>query len=205
MALKSDQVAKLLMVGAQQGVEDPLVVVPTPDLDDVRKSGEAGIDLRLGSWFLVLRQARLSHIPIKGSASEAQLAKSHFVPFGSPFYVHPQDFVLGITLEWLRMPSDLMGYVVGKSSWGRRGLIIATATGVHPGYAGCLTLELTNVGKLPVEVQPGLRICQLFLHRVERPASSTRAPGSFGGLRKPRIGEVRVDEFAAMLSRADET
>ncbi len=84
--------------------------------------------------------------------------------FGEDFILHPRSFVLGVTLEWLRMPSNFAGYVIGKSSWGRRGLIIATATGVHPGFTGCLTLELSNIGDLPIAIRPGMTIAQLFVH-----------------------------------------
>ncbi len=76
----------------------------------------------------------------------SRLAKYHFVPFGDRFILQPGDFVLGITFEWLKLPSDLAGFVTGKSKWGRRGLIVETAAGIHPGFCGCLTLEIGNVG-----------------------------------------------------------
>ena len=99
--------------------------------------------------------------------SEAELTKSYYVPFGEQFILHPGTFVLGVTLEWIRLPRDLAAYVIGRSSWGRYGLIIATATGVHPRFTGCLTLELSNVGEIPIKVKPGASICQLFVHQIE--------------------------------------
>lgn len=56
---------------------------------------------------------------------------------------------------------------MGRSSWGREGLVIATATGVHPGYSGILTLELTNLGEIPLRLYPGIAIAQLFVHTVD--------------------------------------
>ncbi|GAH46269.1 unnamed protein product, partial [marine sediment metagenome] len=97
----------------------------------------------------------------------AHLIESHYVPLGNDFILHPNQFVLGITLEWIHFPKDLAGYVIGRSSWGRQGLIIATATGVHPGFSGCLVLELSNSGEVPIHIYPGLRIAQLFVHRLE--------------------------------------
>jgi dCTP deaminase len=103
--------------------------------------------------------------------------------------LHPGKFVLGITLEWLRLPGDLAGYVTGKSSLGRRGLIIETAAGVQPGFAGCLTLELANVGEIPVKLVPGMKICQLFLHKTM--SVNSRASSQFKGARKPGLGVIR--------------
>ena len=73
------------------------------------------------------------------------------------------------------MPDDLMGYVVTRSSWGRHGLVIATAIGVHPGYCGVLTLELRNLADVPLRLYPGQRILQLFLHDVDGQPSERRA------------------------------
>ena len=64
------------------------------------------------------------------------------------------------------MPPDLGAYVVGRSSWGRIGLIVATAIMVQPGYAGTLTLELVNEGEAPIRLYPGLRIAQLAVHEL---------------------------------------
>src|SRR5260370_39654778 len=102
-------------------------------------------------------------------------------------------------MEWIRLPGDLGGYVVGKSSWGRRGLVIATAVGVHPGFSGCLTLEITNLGELPISIQPGMQICQLFLHDVSTNSEAVdQSP--FIGKRRPTLGTVQLDSVAKRLS-----
>lgn len=111
--------------------------------------------MRLGTWFASLKQTRNPYIKIDQQERDARITKTHFVPFGQEFVLHPMTFVLAASLEWIRLPANLAAYVVGKSSWGRCGLIIATATGVHPGFYGCLTLELSNVGEIPVAVKPG--------------------------------------------------
>ena len=72
-----------------------------------------------------------------------------------------------VPIEYLRLPSDLMSYVVGRSTWGRLGLIVATAIGIHPGFAGPLTLELRNLGETPLRLYPGEPIAQLFFHPVQ--------------------------------------
>lgn len=92
------------------------------------------------------------------------------VPFGEQLWLHPRHFILAATLEYLALPDDLSANVVGRSSWGRLGLIVATAVFVHPGFRGCLTLELVNDGDSPIALAPGARIAQLTLQRLEQPA-----------------------------------
>lgn len=201
MILKSDRIAERL---SRTDSTDPFVVTPMPDLPGMRKSGGASMDLRLGCWFTELRQTRAALLDIRSSTDSQErgpnLMKMHFVRFGDHFILHPRSFVLGVTLEWIRLPYDLGGYVTSRSSWGRRGLVIATAVGVHPGFFGCLTLELSNVGELPIALYPGLAVCQLFLHHVDS-ASSTRDQSRFIGRRKPTLGEVSMDGFARRVSR----
>ena len=121
-------------------------------------------------------------------------------PTCEPFILHPRAFVLAVTLEWMRLPNDIAGSVVGRSSWGRHGLIIATATGVHPSFTGCLTLELTNVGEVPITIKPGTTICQIFLHRVEAGDPNLVDCSRFIGHRRPTIGAIKLDEIAIKLA-----
>ncbi len=140
MILKSDRLATLLTEGKDENNPDPLVITPSPrNMQELADSGAGSIDLRLGTWFVTLRQARMPCLDIDKPGGHSKLTKMHFVPFGEEYYLHPRNFVLAITLEWMRLPRNLAAYVTGKSSWGRRGLVIATATGVHPGYKGCLS------------------------------------------------------------------
>jgi dCTP deaminase len=195
MILKAERIADLLETPGG----DPLQITPRPNIDELRDSGAAAIDLRLGSWFMILRRARMPCLRSGDQSSEAKLTKTHYVPFGDDFILHPRNFVLGVTLEWIRLPTNLAGYVIGRSSWGRRGLIIATATGVHPGFTGCLTLELSNVGEIPIAIAPGASVCQLFLHKLELSSTVTVDASKFVGSRKPRLGRVDPDEFENRL------
>jgi dCTP deaminase len=65
------------------------------------------------------------------------------------------------TLEWLKLPPDLLGTVTARSTWAREGLSIATATLIEPGYQGIVTLELANLGQIPLALYPGLPIAQI--------------------------------------------
>jgi dCTP deaminase len=200
MILKSDCIAKRLEDGNLEYANDPLVVVPRPDINELQQSGSSSLDLRLGTWFVSLRQSRMPHMDINDLSTDLQLTKTHYVPFGEKYWLHPRAFVLGVTLEWMRMPTDIAGDVIGKSSWGRRGLIIATATGVHPGFKGCLTLELTNVGELPIAIYPGTTVCQLRLFNAQVLGGERADSSQFVGLRKPSLGEIRLDDMARNLS-----
>ncbi len=167
----------------------PLSIIPPPDEAVFRQSAGASIDLRLGRWFRSMKQSNLHILDLSKSEEDTRFTKEHFVPFDQPFVLHPGKFVLGITLEWIRLPGDLAGYVTGKSSLGRRGLIIETASGVQPGFAGCLTLELANVGEIPVKLVPGMQICQVFLHKTN--TANHNASSQFKGSRKPGLGKIK--------------
>jgi len=202
MMLKADQIARELENPTNP--EDPLVITPQPDIETLRRSGAASIDIRLGCWFLACRPSRAGLLDVYGKQSdapnEAKLTKTYYVPFGQGFVLHPRAFVLAITLEWIRLPSNLGAYVIGRSSWGRHGLIIATATGVHPGFTGCLTLELSNVGEIPITIKPGTMICQIFIHRVDGGDQKFVDRSSFIGRRKPTLGIIELDSIAEKLA-----
>jgi dCTP deaminase len=202
--LKGEKIAQKMQLPPESGKQ--LIIEPRPDLNELKESGSASIDLRLGTWFVTLRETKIPYLNIRDTPPppERQLTKTHYRRFGDKFILHPRCFVLGVSLEWVRFPKDLASYVIGKSSWGRRGLIIATATGVHPGFTGCLTLELTNVGEIPIALIPGMQICQLFIHEVECDSDSTdKTP--LMGQRKPLLGEIALDEIAQKLSNAGNT
>jgi dCTP deaminase len=87
------------------------------------------------------------------------------------FVIHPGEFVLGRTEEWVELPDDLVARIEGKSSLGRLGLIVhATAGFVDPGFKGTLTLEITNLTRVPIVLWPGKPIAQLSFMTLDRPA-----------------------------------
>jgi dCTP deaminase len=146
--------------------EKRLVVMPLLDESQI---GESSIDVRLGPTFRLPNrtdQAGLDPATTDRTALRRSQEKVS-VEIGSCLWLHPNQFVLGATLEYLRFPDDLGGYVVGRSTWGRVGLLIATAIMIHPGFTGTLTLELVNQGNTPIALYPGAKIGQLAIHRLE--------------------------------------
>jgi dCTP deaminase len=194
--------AKRLRLGNEADI-DGLSIVPEPDNAEIEASGEASVTLRLGRWFISLRQSSQTFFDVDVDKAEhkleAKASKHYFVPFGSEFVLHPGRFVLSSTLEWMKFPPTLGGYVGGKSTWARRGLIIETAAGIHPGFNGCLTLELTNVGEVPIKIRPGMKICQIFLHAIA--GGRVSSGGLLSGRRRPYLGRVRKDAILTQLTK----
>lgn len=150
----------------------------TPMLED-RQIGPASIDLRLGSEFYLLRRARGAGID-PGQDNQIRVEEMHErvkLILGERLWLHPGHFVLGTTLEYLRLPANMGAYVLARSSWGRIGLLVATAIMVQPGYTGTLTLELVNEGDSPIALYPGLRVAQLAVHLLDRPTARPYSTG----------------------------
>jgi dCTP deaminase len=98
MILKSDRLAQRLTDGANPAEADPLVITPLSSaLDELAQSGAGSVDLRLGTWFMTLRQARMGYLEIDKAGGQSKLTKSHFVPFGDEYYLHPGNFVLAVS------------------------------------------------------------------------------------------------------------
>jgi dCTP deaminase len=153
---------------AMANTADPLVVMPLLDSTQI---GESSVDLRLGHEFIVLRRSFLPNLnPAQIRDWRTDLFRSQErirIATHDHFVLHPGDLVLGATLEYVAMPRRVAGAIEGRSSWGRLGLIIATACSIAPGFKGCITLELLHSGTVPLTLHPGVRIAQLVLQRTE--------------------------------------
>jgi dCTP deaminase len=129
----------------------------------------ASVDLRLGDSFRVFHNHRASAIDLRSPPEN--LTEEVVVPGGEPFVIHPGEFCLGRTLEWVELPDDIVARIEGKSSLGRLGLIVhATAGFCDPGWKGTLTLELNNLTRVPIKLYPGLPIAQLSFMTLDRAA-----------------------------------
>jgi len=139
-------------------------LVVTPIISARDQFGPSSLDVRLSTDFQRLENANREHIDLdqhlKGKVY--QEAKKFVLEANESFFLHPGEFVLASTLEFFRLPDDLAGRIEGRSSYGRLGLLVhATAGFVDPGFAGVLTFELSNAGRLPIKLTPGLRIGQV--------------------------------------------
>ena len=141
-----------------------LVVCPMLDTEQI---GSASIDLRLGTEFMEVQRTQQGVLDPFSVNDEQRFN----VVFGNQLIIHPGQFLLGSTLEYLRVPRQLAGQVLNRSSWARNGLLVATAASVHPGFTGALTLELVNGGTVPLKLVTGTRICQLVLWELDQETS----------------------------------
>ena len=126
----------------------------------------ASVDLRLGGSFRVFHNHRTSAIDLREPPTNLTEEIS-----AEMFVIHPGEFVLGVTEEYVELPDDIVARIEGKSSLGRLGLIVhATAGFVDPGFKGTLTLEITNLTRVPIKLYPGLLIAQLSFMALDAPA-----------------------------------
>lgn len=129
----------------------------------------ASVDLRLGDTFRVFNNHRVTSIDLR--EMPANLTEEVKVEEDDSFVIHPGEFCLGRTLEWVELPDDIVARIEGKSSLGRLGLIVhATAGFCDPGWKGTLTLELNNLTRVPIKLYPGLLIAQLSFMTLDAPA-----------------------------------
>ena len=129
----------------------------------------ASVDLRLGDSFRVFHNHRASAIDLRDPPQH--LTEEVKVTGDEPFVIHPGEFALGRTVEWVELPDDIVARIEGKSSLGRLGLIVhATAGFCDPGWKGTLTLELANLTRVPILLYHGLAIAQLSFMALDAPA-----------------------------------
>jgi dCTP deaminase len=177
---------------AKSSILERLII--TPLFNPKESIGEAALDVRLGTEFVLFRKETFQALdvtsakPLVGEVSRYR--ESVVRRIREPFVLHPGQLVIGSTLEYVQMPPRLIAYVVGKSTWGRTGLIIATATKVDPGFRGCITLEIVNEGEVPLVLLPGLPIAQLVFHITERPVSYSGVYNSPIGPEFPRFEKL---------------
>jgi len=165
------------MYDTSKPIGERLVITPM-----LRASAQVegySIDVRLGSEFILPVRSRFPVFDPDLNAPSGRYASGEieryqervYRPYGKQFVLNPGEFVLGSTLEYIQLPGDMTAYITGRSSWGRLGLNIATATAVAPGYSGVLTLELVNHGNAPLMLSPGTRIAQLNFFKLPEPVS----------------------------------
>lgn len=184
--------------------DDRLVIWPLFDLNEQVEDGAASFDVRLGTRFASAKRRRLTHIDAYAEAAhQTSYVDEHYVPVGSEFVIHPRHFVLATTLEWVRLPRDLGAYVTGKSTLARMGLNIATAVGIHPRFAGTITLEMANLADVPIRIQVGQPIGQLFFHIINDPPSEEEMDRTaFVGSKRPLVGRLTVGRIESFLGIA---
>ena len=154
---------------------------------DIRASIEAGqiglepldmsllqpssFDVRIDRFFRLFDNHKYAFI----DPAEQQDDLTRFVEVGpdEPFILHPGEFVLGSTYEFVKLPDNVAARLEGKSSLGRLGLVTHSTAGfVDPGFNGHVTLELSNMATLPIKLWPGMKIGQLCFFQLSSPSET---------------------------------
>ena len=174
------------------------IAVKPIDPEDIQP---ASIDLHLGGGFLVFSNTRLPYIDVRAPLDGLMAAVD--VADDQPFMLHPGEFALGSTREHIELPDDLVARLEGKSSLGRIGLLIHSTAGfVDPGWKGRLTLELSNVARLPIALYPGMKIGQISFLRLTEPAERLYGSPELGSRYQGQSGPT-ASRFHQDFNRGD--
>jgi dCTP deaminase len=151
--------------------------------------GSCSVDFKLGNEFNVFEHSRNAYIDLRENKGIEGLMKSVIVPARESFILQPREFVLAITEETLELDDDVLGRLEGRSSLGRIGIIVHGTAGLFdPGWAGKATLELSNLGRMPVALYPGMRICSFTFEQLSTPSSmpyGKKAGNKYAGQTRP--------------------
>ncbi|MEE0719742.1 MAG: dCTP deaminase [Methanobrevibacter smithii] len=189
MAILSDKTIKEYLE------EGKIVIDPLKDEQQIQPSS---VDMRLGDEFKVFKVIRKPYIDPKDEEDIAEYMESSTVPEGKAFIIHPNEFALATTQEYVKVPDDLVARVEGRSSMGRLGVTMHVTAGyVDPGFEGRITLEISNIGAMPVALYPGQRVCQLVFETMTTPAElpygHPKRNSKYMKQLKPESSRVKLD------------
>lgn len=177
---------------------------------DIRASIEAGeigleplemgllqpssFDVRLDRFFRLFDNHKYAYI----DPAEDQSDLTHLVEVSADeaFILHPGEFVLGSTYEFVSLPDNIAARLEGKSSLGRLGLLTHSTAGfVDPGFRGHVTLELANVSNLPIKLWPGMKVGQLCFFQLTSPSETPYGSSKYGNRYQGQRGPTASRSF----------
>lgn len=127
-----------------------------------------GYDIRVADEFRIFSPAtgRLTVIDPKAMDEEA------LIPFrGDICIIPPNSFTLARSVEYFRMPRNVAGIVLGKSTYARAGQV-TNFTPLEPGWHGHITIEISNTTPLPAKIYANEGIAQVLFFEGEEPEVS---------------------------------
>ncbi|MBU3964490.1 dCTP deaminase [Patescibacteria group bacterium] len=150
-------------------IDKKIIIMPEPNWET--QLGPASVDFRLGGEFRVFNHVTNPYIDPKQPDTFHNLTHIIEATKEKPLFLQPGEFILGVTIEEIGLPNDIGARIEGRSSWGRLGVLVHSTAGyIDPGFQGRLTLEISNIGKMPVLLYPGMRICQIAFESLTSPA-----------------------------------
>jgi dCTP deaminase len=159
--------------------------------------GSCSVDFRLGTEFSVFEHSKHPYIDVRDKSAIQGIMRSIVVKPGEPFILQPREFALAITEESLELDDDVLGRLEGRSSLGRIGIIVHGTAGLFdPGWRGNATLELSNLGIMPVALYPGMRICSFTFEQLSSPVSVPyykKAGNKYAGQTQPLASRLTTE------------
>lgn len=178
--------------------EGRIKIDPAPDLE--KQLGSVSVDFRLGNTFMVFEHSRFSYIDPRHPQSIGDAMRTIEVEDDEAFIMQPGDFALASTKELLELPNDLLGRLEGRSSIARLGITVhSTAAVFEPGWIGTATMELSNLGRMPVALYPGMRICAFSFQTVSSPVLTQyrdKKGNKYAGQIDPRASQLSEENQA---------
>ncbi len=136
------------------------------------------VDIHLGNEFRVLQDHAAPFIDISGPREDIERAIAQVMSDAiilkpeQAFFIHPGEFALAVTHESVTLPADMVGWLDGRSSLARLGLMVhVTAHRIDPGWSGQVVLEFFNSGKLPLALRPHMKIGALSFEKLDQPCA----------------------------------
>lgn len=161
------------------------------------------VDLRLDNRFRVFNDHTAPFIDLSGPKEEMQalldkvMGNEIVIEDDQAFFLHPGELALASTLESITIPDDLVGWLDGRSSLARLGLMVhVTAHRIDPGWHGQIVLEIFNSGKLPLALRPGMDICAINFETLSSPAQkpyNKRADAKYRNQTGPTSSRINQD------------
>ena len=159
--------------------------------------GSCSVDFRLGTEFSVFEHSRHAYIDVREKGAIQDIMRTIHVKPGEPFILQPREFALAITEETLELDDEVLGRLEGRSSLGRIGIIVHGTAGLFdPGWRGKATLELSNLGIMPVALYPGMRICSFTFEQLSSPVSVPyyrKAGNKYAGQTQPLASKLTAE------------
>lgn len=128
-----------------------------------------GYDLRVADEFKLFRADRAKLVDPK------QFLPGSLVDFkGESCIIPPNSFALARSVEYLRIPRDVLAICLGKSTLARCGIIV-NITPLEPEWEGFVTIGISNTAPLPARIYSGEGIAQVVFFRAEEPCETSYA------------------------------
>ncbi|AKZ65938.1 dCTP deaminase [Candidatus Palibaumannia cicadellinicola] len=155
--------------------EGRLKISPRPPRERING---ATVDVLLGNKFRIFSGHTAAFVDLSGPKNKITTAINKIMSDEirltekEAFFLHPGELALAVTMEYITMPANLIGWLDGRSSLARLGLMVhVTAHRIDPGWQGNLVLEFYNSGKLPLVLRPGMLIAALSFEFLSRTAA----------------------------------